>query len=148
MRPPPPVLIDAKPGGAWVAAQLLLATLAGATFAAWVSSWWVLGAAIAGLVALRYLDRRCWQVGWTGSAWQIRRLLPAAHANGEWLDCAVPEIKIDLDAWLLLRVQPVAGGRLWIAASAAHAGSQWKPWCAALYWSAEHRSPESRPTDV
>jgi hypothetical protein len=95
---------------------------------------------------MRHLDRRRWQIAWTGSAWQLRPS-PTDAAAGDWLECAPPEIKIDLDRWLLLRV--TAEGRvLWIAASAPAAGPQWKPWCAALYWSAEHRLPAPQATDV
>jgi hypothetical protein len=85
------------------------------------------GAALAALAAAAVSARLAWRemapgdLNWDGARWQWDGL------DGE------VKIALDLDAWMLLRFEPAAGQRRWIAASRRAASGPWPALRAALY---------------
>jgi hypothetical protein len=84
-------------------------------------------AAVLGLLAAVWTARqmRCSQtpcdLNWSGSEWQWQGLAGEVH------------VALDLDAWMLLRFDPLHGPRRWIAASRGSAVGPWPALRAALY---------------
>jgi hypothetical protein len=60
-------------------------------------------------------------LAWDGAQWQWRGNAGQAH------------VAIDLDGWMLLRFEPVAGRAQWLAASRAATAGPWAALRAALY---------------
>jgi len=133
MRAAPPV--DAALAGA-TAERCLIASLH-ALAAAVLAAWAMLltapdlaplplaaGACLAALIAAgpghwlarRGLPPRPGRLAWDGQGWTLRPDGPAL---------AAVVVALDLDRWLLLRLQPHRGRLLWRVASARAAGPQW-----------------------
>ena len=130
MHAAPPVRVSLGRSAGWIAFVSLCAGVAGANGAAWLLSWAdasvgaaaVLGLLVAALAALRLMgtQERC-ELNWNGSQWQWREV------TGEL------NVALDLNAWMLLRFDPVQGKRRWIAASRMSAIGPWTALRAALY---------------
>jgi hypothetical protein len=73
------------------------------------------------------------------AAWRMRRSHTPADLNWngiEWQwkgSSGQAQVALDLDAWMLLRFDPVQGRREWIAASRRSAVGPWPALRAALY---------------
>ena len=153
MRPPPPLALRCTTSRAWRALCTALSAAAFASFAAWlaghldtppigatiVATIGVLGAACVGaFVGARFVADQAWprqavQVEWDGVTWAL---------DGTRGDL---QVMLDLQRWLLLRLQPEAGGRArWCALSRGELGTRGDTWRAlrtALY----SRRPEVSP---
>jgi len=126
----PPVRVSLGRSAGWVAFVCIGVGFAAANVSAWlllhldasVGIALVPGVFAAGLVAWR-LQRShgAADLVWNGSEWQWQGLSGQAH------------VALDLDAWMLLRFDPVNGRRCWIAASRRSATGPWPALRAALY---------------
>ncbi|WP_313075573.1 hypothetical protein [Melaminivora sp.] len=77
--------------------------------------------------AWRVLPRGVLQ--WDGAGWVLEPAAPGQHVG---LACA-PEVALDLQNALLLRVQPLAGRASWLWLQQADAPAQWLPMRRALH---------------
>lgn len=129
MRQAPAVGVTLSGGGAWRAAQALLAALAAGVATAWLllhgaqPAWPALVAALlAGALAWRLARPQPVRLAWDGVAWTLDT------APGS------VDLMLDLQRWLLLRFRPAAGGRVrWLAVPDHEAGAARAALRAALY---------------
>jgi hypothetical protein len=134
----PPVRVTLGRSAGWVIFNAFVAGAAAANVLAWgllhlersaLPALWV-GAAVSVAAA-----RLAWRSGarvdltWDGSSWQY------AGQEGD------VKPMLDLDGWLLLRFDPVAGRRCWIAASRRSSQGPWAALRAALYSSRPASDP-------
>jgi hypothetical protein len=134
----PPVRVTLGRSVGWVVFNAVVAGAALANLAAWGlehlgrSAWPAVPIGLAAAVAAGW---RVWRAGapgalhWDGGSWQFGGL------DGD----VTP--MLDLNAWLLLRFDPVAGRRRWIAASRASSQGPWAALRAALYSSRPAADP-------
>jgi hypothetical protein len=126
----PPVRVSLGRSAVWIVVVASCAGVAAANVAAWlllrseaaVGPAVLIGLAASALVAWRL--RRSHAPGeliWNGVEWQWQGL--AGNA----------QVALDLDAWMLLRFDPLHGKRCWIAASRSSASGPWPALRAALY---------------
>lgn len=137
MHRAPPVSVRCAGGARWRCAQSLLPALAAAAFCGWAAGRLGSGealtvatalaaagaAALAGLWGWRRSRVAASLLAWDGVAWTLDGM-PAR-----------PQVRIDLDGWLLLRVAPEPGPLRsrpwgpslvrWTAVSAREAGGAW-----------------------
>lgn len=147
MQAAPPVSVRGSGSGAWQRSCALLPLLVATVLAAW---------------ALAHLDVQGWQLaiaaGLSGLAtvWLVSRILSTGHHlrprsrgwagvetelrwDGQQWHCGAdtavaPDVMIDLDGWLLLRLRPTDGSASrWMAITAAEAGVAWADLRAALF---------------
>jgi hypothetical protein len=125
-----PVRVSLGRSAGWIACVALCAGFAATNLAAWLllhndaplSAAVVLGSVTAVLTAWRlHRTHTTADLNWNGSEWQWQGLFGQAH------------VVLDLDAWMLLRFDPVQGRRRWIAASRHSATGPWPALRAALY---------------
>jgi hypothetical protein len=126
----PPVRVSLGRSAGWIVFVAVCVGAATANLAAWVllrSEAAVGVAAVLGLVAAALTAGRLQRsqapsdLSWNGSEWQWQGLAGNVH------------VALDLDAWMLLRFDPVQGKRYWIAASRRSAVGSWPALRAALY---------------
>jgi hypothetical protein len=126
----PPVRVSLGRSVGWVAFVSVCTGIAVANGAAWlllqressVGAPAALGLCAAMLAAWRLngtLARS--ELNWDGSQWQWQGVAGKV------------QVALDLDAWMLLRFDPLQGRRRWIAASRATAIGPWPALRAALY---------------
>lgn len=143
MRAAPPVSVPLGAGRGLCLLSASLHAVACAALAAWAAAWgwpergslppwwFMLGAAIfvvlAAFVGQGHMRRGLWpadhQLRWTGQAWVLH-----AEAGSASADASVQglQVVLDLDRWLLLRLQSGTGGtRRWATVSAASCGDGW-----------------------
>jgi hypothetical protein len=126
----PPVRVSLGRSRGWIVVVASCAGFAAANLAAWLllrAEDAVGLAAVAGVAAaaltvwcLRRLHAPG-ELNWSGAEWQWQGL--AGNV----------QVALDLDAWMLLRFDPLHGNRRWIAASRASASGPWPALRAALY---------------
>jgi hypothetical protein len=126
----PPVRVSLGRSAGWVAFVCGCVGFAAANIAAWallqseapVAPALVLGLVAAALTAWR-MQRSATpaDLNWNGTEWQWK------GSSGQ------AQVALDLDAWMLLRFDPVQGQRQWIAASRRSAVGPWPALRAALY---------------
>jgi hypothetical protein len=126
----PPVRVSLGRSAGWIAFVALCAGAAAANFAAWSLLRWEAPVGIAAVFGLVVAALTAWRLrrahaasdlNWSGSEWQWQGL--AGNV----------QVALDLDAWMLLRFDPVQGKRCWIAASRKSAVGPWAAFRAALY---------------
>jgi hypothetical protein len=134
----PPVRVTLGRSVGWVVFNAVVAGAALANLAAWGlehlerSAWPAVPIGLAAAVAAGWLVWRAGAPGvlfWDGRSWQV------AGLDGD----VTP--MLDLNTWLLLRFDPVAGRRCWIAASRASSQGPWAALRAALYSSRPAADP-------
>ena len=118
--------------GPWLLVQAGLFALAATVAAAWVLAWWAPSAVPLALAfgaggaawGLRAGHRPDALLQWTGSAWRF---------GDEPMRAA--EVMLDLGAAVLLRLRPASAKRRaeWVLVTAAQAGAEFRPLCAALH---------------
>ena len=140
MHTAPPVRMSLMVDSGCQAFSTLVAAIAAANFAAWLSQHarWpaaiTAGAAIAAaLVAAACVQARLHRVmrggvlAWDSAQWSWA-------AGGEAPCAGDARVMLDLDAWLLLRFEPTAPRPArWLVATRGMAGAAWPAWRAALY---------------
>jgi hypothetical protein len=132
VHPAPPVRVTLGRSAVWIASNAVLGGASAASLVAWplmkdgtlAIAWAVIvagavGAAFAGTQAWRRQARA--ELSWDGSGWQW------AGNDGD------VRVMIDLDRWMLLRVERPAKGRCWVAASRRAAEGPWPALRAALH---------------
>ena len=134
MHPASAVSVRCLGRGPWLGAQAGVWAFSAATLAAWGVSWAgsppaalpvaLIAGTVAGGLAWRRLPRTEGNLHWTGSAWRF---------GDEPL--AGVELMIDLGAAVLLRLRPASGPlrHRWVLVTAAAAGPDYRPLCAALH---------------
>jgi hypothetical protein len=134
----PPVRVTLGRSVGWAAFNSIVAGVAVANAMAWGllhldrAAWLALPFGMGAAVATAWLVWRSGAPGnlhWDGSAWQL------AGQPGE------VTLMLDLDAWLLLRFDPLTGRRRWIAASRQSSQGPWAALRAALYSSRPAADP-------
>ena len=130
MHAAPPVRVSLGRSIGWTVVVASCAGIAAANVAAWlllrseaaVGPAALIGLAVAALVVWRlHRDHTPGELNWNGAEWQ-------------WQDVAGNvQVALDLDAWMLLRFDPLHGKRCWIAASRSSASGPWPALRAALY---------------
>ena len=149
MRAPPAISVQCRSSLAWRGLQALIFGSVAAVVAAW-AAWHARLPAAAYAAACSAAGALCalfgWvssrgpagQLEWTGSRWQWCSA-DAHRAAAQALDGA-PDIMIDLEQWMLLRVRLAEGRRVvWLPVSRGDNLGPWVAWRAAVY------SPASRP---
>ncbi len=130
MHAAPPVRVSLGRSAGWIVVVALCAGMGAANLAAWlllraeaaVGPAALIGLAVSALAAWRsHRARAPGELIWNGAEWQWRGL--AGHV----------QVALDLDAWMLLRFDPLHGKRCWIAASRFSASGPWPALRAALY---------------
>jgi len=146
-RHAPPVGVTLSGGGAWRAAQALLAAGAGAAFTGWLALLAGAGdaaAALSSAAAAVVAGAAAWLAArplatllrWDGQQWS------ADGAPGE------VGLMLDLGAWLLLRFRPAAGGGArWLPVPDGEAGPARHALRAALYSRAALHTPPAAAID-
>jgi hypothetical protein len=139
MRGAPSVSVRAGGGTRWRALNVALPALTAGVFVGWVlahaelepEGGAMIAAALAGWLAWRAVRRsRPVELGWDGEHWR------ADGVAGRL------EVMIDLQHWLLLRLQPGRGGRpRWIAVAEADAGTAMPLLRAALHAGVDRSLP-------
>jgi hypothetical protein len=126
----PPVRVSLGRSAGWIAFVAACIGAAAANLAAWVLLRSQAAAGIAAVFGLVAAALTAWRLqrahapsdlNWNGSEWQWQGV--AGNA----------QVALDLDAWMLLRFDPVQGKRQWIAASRRSAVGPWPALRAALY---------------
>jgi hypothetical protein len=126
----PPVRVSLGRSAGWVVFVCLCVGFAAANIAAWVllrNEAPVAAALVSGLVAAALTAWRMQcsalpaDLNWNGTEWQWQ------GSRGQ------AQVALDLDAWMLLRFDPVQGKRRWIAASRRSAVGPWTALRAALH---------------
>jgi hypothetical protein len=126
----PPVRVSLGRSTGWIACIALCAGFAATNLAAWLllhndaslSAAVVLGFLVAALTAWRlHRAHTTADLNWSGAEWLWQGLVGQAH------------VVLDLDAWMLLRFDPLQGRCCWIAASRRSAVGPWPALRAALY---------------
>jgi hypothetical protein len=149
VRQASPVRLRCDGGGAWRAAQTLVAAAAGAALAAWSGLHAGLAPAVAGSSAFAAAGVAA------AVAWYLARPRPAdLQWDGQrWsLDGAVGQVDvmIDLGAWMLLRFRPAAGAARWLSvpeAGPARHGLRAALYSRAVAGPASDASPSSQAND-
>lgn len=130
MHAAPPVRVSLGRSAGWVFFVGLCSGFAAASIAAWVllrNEAPVAFALLLGFVAALIAAWRMQHshapadLMWDGSQWQWQGIAGDA------------QVALDLGPWMLLRFDPLAGRRCWIAASRASAAGPWVALRAALY---------------
>ena len=130
MHAAPPVRVSLGRSIGWTVVVASCAGVAAANVAAWlllrseaaVGPAALIGLAVAALVVWRlHRAHAPGELIWNGAEWQWRGL------GGN------VQVALDLDAWMLLRFDPLHGKRCWIAASRSSASGPWPALRAALY---------------
>jgi hypothetical protein len=130
MHAAPPVRVSLGRSWGWIAFIAACSGAAVANLAAWTflhsgigMAWaWLLGAlAVALAVGVAVRESNPGDLNWDGEHWQWDGQDGAAR------------VTIDLDGWMLLRFDPAAGPRRWIAASRRASVGGWAALRAALY---------------
>jgi hypothetical protein len=126
----PPVRVSLGRSSSWIVVVASCAGVAAANLVAWLllrAEDAVGLAAVTGLAAATIAAWRAYclhapgEVNWNGAEWQWQGLAGSV------------QVALDLDAWMLLRFDPLHGKRRWIAASRASANGPWPALRAALY---------------
>jgi hypothetical protein len=126
----PPVRVSLGRSAGWIAFVSLCTGIAVATSAAWLLMQRQAGLGAATVLGLCAAALAAWrmkrpparsELNWNGSLWQWQGLA------GE------VTVALDLDAWMLLRFDPLQGRSRWVAASRASAIGPWPALRAALY---------------
>jgi len=132
VHPAPPVRVTLGRSVVWIASNAVLGGASVASLVAWLlmqngtlaTVWAVL---VAGAVGAAAACAQAWRrqapavLSWDGTGWQW------AGDDGD------VRVMIDLDRWMLLRVERLAKGRCWIAASRRAAEGPWSALRAALH---------------
>lgn len=130
MHAAPPVRVSLGPSVGWIAFVAVCAGTAAANLAAWVLLQSEAAIAVAAMLGLIVAALTAWRLqranvpsdlSWNGAEWQWQGLVGSM------------QVALDLDAWMLLRFDPVHGKRCWIAASRRSAAGPWAALRAALY---------------
>ena len=145
MHAAPPVRVGLGRSRGWIASGAGLAAIASADLVAWAllqressTAVVVLGAVVGACAAAFGAGLLCWRaqaplvLRWDGATWLYNDVPGDA------------QVMLDLDAWMLLRFVPAAGGRSgrrWIAASRRVADGPWGALRSALY----SRRPAAAP---
>jgi hypothetical protein len=126
----PPVRVSLGRSMGWIVVVASCAGIAAANLAAWlllrsdaaVGPAALIGLAVSVLVAWRS-RRACapGELNWNGAEWQWQGLAGSV------------QVALDLDAWMLLRFEPLRGKRRWIVAARSSADGPWPALRAALY---------------
>jgi hypothetical protein len=138
MRAAPAVQATLSPDRGWLACARGLAALALAGLAAWAAQGlggpgWATalaaaGAALAGLLAgARLVGAHTGTLRWDGAAWSWQPLGAAQPLAGRI------EVMIDLGPWMLLRLQSVEAGTLWLPLAQSACGPAWRALRSALH---------------
>jgi hypothetical protein len=125
----PPVRVSLGRSVGWISFVAVCVGAAVANLAAWVLLRNEAPVGVAAALGLLATAATAWwlhrgetvDLNWDGSEWQWRGASGQAH------------VALDLDAWMLLRFDPVDGKRCWIAASRKSAVGPWPALRAALY---------------
>jgi hypothetical protein len=125
----PPVRVSLGRSAGWIAFVAVCVGAALANLTAWVllrneapvGVAAALGLVAAAATAWRLRRFETADLNWDGSEWQWKVSSGKVH------------VALDLDAWMLLRFDPVDGKRCWIAASRKSAVGPWPALRAALY---------------
>jgi hypothetical protein len=126
----PPVRVSLGRSIGWIVVVASCAGIAAANLSAWlllrseaaIGPAALIGLAVASLAAWRlHRAHAPGELNWNGAEWQWQGLVGNA------------QVALDLDAWMLLRFDPLHGRRRWIAASRASAIGPWPALRAALY---------------
>jgi hypothetical protein len=125
----PPVRVSLGRSVGWIAFVAVCAGAAVANLAAWVLLRNEAPVGVAAALGLLAAAATAWRLrrgetadlNWDGSQWQWKGSSGQAH------------VALDLDAWMLLRFDPVDGKRCWIVASRQSAIGPWPALRAALY---------------